>query len=477
MMNEKAKKLGKAFKLGLSFARGRRYSGVAMDADKWITVKPNGEGKTGRPVLIDVETGEIKAGMGGKFNGQKISEARKDFSGPRITQKQRASKKNDVSAMSDDEISKRMLDIGSRMQMPRTTEKEKKHYYELQAEFNKRRKERNEALNKKAQERKNKPETPEERNIREDRERVKQREREVTSSTYERAQKRLHRDVNNWFGRGMNEQNSSEQNSGANGQIVKELVANGRKRKRDGKTVVYPKTSELAKSLGLNFKTGDNGVESVSGENLGREMSQSDADLVYMTLQDSYIDGKTNKLVVPNNPVNAWVKPFVEERANKYLGMNIKVNKPETKSVAELSDSELKRQLDTLYPKFLDKKSSESETKRIHELLDEKRKRSEAREEAEYQKQLTGKKVKIGDKQVDSSTLKKAMQASKIYELLYTGKRISNEEAKKLAIENLSELLKDRNEKSVRNYLDEDIQINSRAVRRGPDFEEFINTL
>lgn len=208
MMNDdKAKKLGKAFKLGLSFARGRRFSGVAMDADKWITVKPNGESNTGRPVLIDGETGEIKAGMGGKFNGQKISEARKSFSGPRITQKQRTSKKNsDVSSMSDDEISKRMYDIGSRMQLPRTTEAEKKHYYELQAEFNKRRKERNDALNKKARERKNKPETPEERNIREDRERVKQREREVTSSTYERAQKRQQRDVNNWFGRGMGEQ-------------------------------------------------------------------------------------------------------------------------------------------------------------------------------------------------------------------------------------------------------------------------------
>lgn len=96
MMNEKAKKLGKAFKLGLSFARGRRYSGVAMDADKWITVKPNGEGKTGRPVLIDGETGEIKAGMGGKFNGQKISEARKSFSGPRITQAQRSQKQNEA---------------------------------------------------------------------------------------------------------------------------------------------------------------------------------------------------------------------------------------------------------------------------------------------------------------------------------------------------------------------------------------------
>lgn len=200
MSNMNATKLGRAFRLGMAFARGAKYrKGVAQD-DKWITVKPNGENAKGRPVLLG-DNGEIKGGMGGKFNGQKLSEARKSFTGPRITQKQRAYKKNnDVSTMSDDEISKRMYDIGSRMQLPRTTEAEKKHYYELQAEFNKRRKERNAELNKRAAEKRNKPETPEERNIREDRERVKQREREVTSSTYERAQKRLHRDVNNWFG-------------------------------------------------------------------------------------------------------------------------------------------------------------------------------------------------------------------------------------------------------------------------------------
>lgn len=56
----------------------------AADEDKWITVKPNGKENKGRPVKIDGETGEIKAGMGGKFNGQKISEARKSFTGPRI---------------------------------------------------------------------------------------------------------------------------------------------------------------------------------------------------------------------------------------------------------------------------------------------------------------------------------------------------------------------------------------------------------
>lgn len=48
----------------------------SMD-DDWITVKPNGPEHKGRPVLIDGE-GKIKAGMGGKFNGSKISEYKKN---------------------------------------------------------------------------------------------------------------------------------------------------------------------------------------------------------------------------------------------------------------------------------------------------------------------------------------------------------------------------------------------------------------
>lgn len=55
----------------------------AMDADKWITVHPNGSQGKGRPALIDGETGRVKAGMGGKFNGEKISEVRKSFTGPK----------------------------------------------------------------------------------------------------------------------------------------------------------------------------------------------------------------------------------------------------------------------------------------------------------------------------------------------------------------------------------------------------------
>lgn len=61
---------------------------VANDADKWITVKPNGANHTGSHVMLDDETGEVKAGMGGKFNGYKIGEIRKDFTGPKATLEQ-----------------------------------------------------------------------------------------------------------------------------------------------------------------------------------------------------------------------------------------------------------------------------------------------------------------------------------------------------------------------------------------------------
>lgn len=41
--------------------------------DRWITVKPNGKYNEGRPVKLG-DGGEIKAGLGGRFNGQKIGE-------------------------------------------------------------------------------------------------------------------------------------------------------------------------------------------------------------------------------------------------------------------------------------------------------------------------------------------------------------------------------------------------------------------
>ena len=58
----------------------KALTSFASDEDKWITVHPNGTGYnnnadkiTGRHVKIDADTGEVKAGMGGKFNGQHIS--------------------------------------------------------------------------------------------------------------------------------------------------------------------------------------------------------------------------------------------------------------------------------------------------------------------------------------------------------------------------------------------------------------------
>lgn len=56
---------------------------ITQDADKWITVKPNGAENKDSHVKIDEATGEVKAGMGGKFTGQRISEVRKDFTGPK----------------------------------------------------------------------------------------------------------------------------------------------------------------------------------------------------------------------------------------------------------------------------------------------------------------------------------------------------------------------------------------------------------
>ena len=45
------------------------------DGVKWITGKPNGPENKGTPVKLDDRTGEVLAGMGGKFNGRHISAA------------------------------------------------------------------------------------------------------------------------------------------------------------------------------------------------------------------------------------------------------------------------------------------------------------------------------------------------------------------------------------------------------------------
>ena len=87
---ETARIMGRAFTLGYAFGQGMRQSdtaaaadcGFAQDEAKWITVHPNGEGEgKGRPALIDSESGTVLGGMGGKFNGKKITEARSTKSG------------------------------------------------------------------------------------------------------------------------------------------------------------------------------------------------------------------------------------------------------------------------------------------------------------------------------------------------------------------------------------------------------------
>lgn len=74
---EKARKIGRAFRLGMAWGKG---VSMAQDDAQWMTVHPNGKGVNangdpikGRPVLIDSDTGEILGGAGGKFTGRHIS--------------------------------------------------------------------------------------------------------------------------------------------------------------------------------------------------------------------------------------------------------------------------------------------------------------------------------------------------------------------------------------------------------------------
>lgn len=58
------------------------YAAELAQDNRWITVKPHGPDKKGRPVEID-DNGRVTKGMGGKFQGEKIREMRKDFTGPK----------------------------------------------------------------------------------------------------------------------------------------------------------------------------------------------------------------------------------------------------------------------------------------------------------------------------------------------------------------------------------------------------------
>lgn len=61
---------------GLKKSAGTYFFSKVTDAagDHWITVHPNGPGTKGQPVLLS-KGGEIKGGMGGKFNGMHVSSA------------------------------------------------------------------------------------------------------------------------------------------------------------------------------------------------------------------------------------------------------------------------------------------------------------------------------------------------------------------------------------------------------------------
>jgi hypothetical protein len=80
-MNKKQKAI-------LNRARGL----MALD-NKWITVKPNGEDGKGAHVELD-ESGRVTKGMGGKFNGTKISEVRKSFVGAKTPSQEYLNKSN-----------------------------------------------------------------------------------------------------------------------------------------------------------------------------------------------------------------------------------------------------------------------------------------------------------------------------------------------------------------------------------------------
>lgn len=68
-----------AFAAGYAFALGRRFNTkFVCDTDQWVTAKPNGPDKKGRHFKIKAETGEVLAGMGGKFNGRHISAIRQN---------------------------------------------------------------------------------------------------------------------------------------------------------------------------------------------------------------------------------------------------------------------------------------------------------------------------------------------------------------------------------------------------------------
>lgn len=69
----------------IKFLMEKYVSQDDMDGKRWITIFPGGKGekkdgeqRKGLRVLIDAGTGEVLAGMGGKFTGEKITDANKE---------------------------------------------------------------------------------------------------------------------------------------------------------------------------------------------------------------------------------------------------------------------------------------------------------------------------------------------------------------------------------------------------------------
>ena len=79
---------------------------LAMDS-RWITVKPNGAENKGSPVKID-ESGRIEAGMGGKFNGEKINEVRESFVGAKTPSKEHLAATNATKSQSKTSIQEKI---------------------------------------------------------------------------------------------------------------------------------------------------------------------------------------------------------------------------------------------------------------------------------------------------------------------------------------------------------------------------------
>ena len=314
----------------MAFARGLNYrKGIAQD-DKWITVKPNGENAKGRPVLLG-DKGEIKAGMGGKFNGQKLSDARKGFTGPRITQKQRTSKKNDVSAIGEQE--------SNSVKLP-------------------------------------------------------------------------------------------------DGQIVKKST------------------------LDLAIQNEKLYHKSQWGEDISEAKAKEGA--------QKYL--------------SAALSQFNENEVEKLLKDRIAMSKRSLESAAsakpsDLSDAELKQQMQALEPKYVSKKTTEAEGLRYRQLSSEFMKRERAKRESKEQNQMSGRKVKVGGKDIDSSTMEMATKYSKIWELNHSGKKLNDSEAKKQATQYLNDMLQNFDEKQVRSLMSEAIEEGSRILgsRRSVELADFLS--